>query len=322
MAIGEKVKVISSNPSVVDLPAVFETPIRSDLIQYVHKNVSMNKRQPYAVKPTAGKNYSAESWGTGRALARVPRIKGSGTRRAGQAAFANFARGGHIGHPTNVQRRWQRKTNLNLRRLVTAMGIAASGVAPIVESRGHRIEKLEKIPLVIDNEDLKSITKTKDAQKLLIDLGLEEELEKTKKTYIRAGKGKWRNRRYQHKKGPLIVYDKEFNKKPFRNIQGVELVQVDFLSVLDLCPGGQPGRLVIWTKDSFEKLSDMFGDFTNESTLKGGFLLSSGIATNDDIESLFFSEEVQAFVDQPNLIDKVKTVSNVKQVEMLNDVSQ
>merc|ERR1711915_554377 len=257
--------------------------------------------------------------GTGRAMARVPRIKGSGTRRAGQAAFANFARGGHIGHPTSVLRRWQRKTNLNIRRLVTAMGIAASGIAPIVESRGHRISELKNVPLVINSDDLKEIKKTKQAKELLLNLGLNEELEKTKETYIRAGIGKMRNRKYQNKKGPLLVYNEDFDKKPFRNIQGVDLVKVDDLSVLDLCPGGQPGRLIIWTKDAFEKLTDLFGDFDTEANLKSGFLLSSGIATNDDIESLFFSEDVQAFIDQPILIEPKKTVHNVKKVMMIND---
>lgn len=314
MSFIRKIDVISSKPSQVDMPAVFSVPIRSDLIRFVHKNVALNKRQPYAVSPTAGKNYSAESRGTGRAIARVPRIKGSGTRRAGQAAFANFARGGHLAHPTSVLRRWQRKTNLNLRRLVTAMGIAATGIAPIVESRGHRISQLKSIPLIVHQDDLKAIKKTKDAKNFIISLGLQEELEKTKKTYIRAGKGKLRNRRYQHRKGPLIVYDEDFDKKPFRNIQGVEMEKVDNISVLDLCPGGHPGRLIIWTKDAFEKLSDLFGDFTNESNLKGGFILNAGITSNDDVESLFFSEDIQAFIDEPDLVKNPKLINDVEKL--------
>jgi len=31
----------------------------------------------------AGKKHSAESWGTGRAVARIPRVGGSGTHRSG-----------------------------------------------------------------------------------------------------------------------------------------------------------------------------------------------------------------------------------------------
>merc|ERR1711915_783568 len=116
---------------------------------------------------------------------------------------------------------------------------------------------------------------------------------------------------YIVKKGPLMVYNSEFDKKPFRNIQGVDMVKVDDLSVLDLCPGGQPGRLIIWMKDAFEKLQDLFGDFNNESNLKGNFLLNSGISANDDIESIFFSEEVQAFIDEPHLLDEAKVTHEV-----------
>jgi ribosomal protein L4 len=32
---------------------------------------------------------SAESWGTGRAVSRIPRVPGGGTHRAGQGAFGN-----------------------------------------------------------------------------------------------------------------------------------------------------------------------------------------------------------------------------------------
>ncbi|ELQ74414.1 Ribosomal protein RPL1/RPL2/RL4L4 [Trachipleistophora hominis] len=316
----KKVEIISksSTPSVVDLPPVFRTPVRSDLISFVHKNVALNKRQPYAVSPNAGKNYSAEGWGTGRAVARVPRIKGSGTRRAGQGAFANFCRGGHMAHPTSVMRRWQRKTPLSIRRLVTAMGISASALAPIVESRGHRISGLKSIPLVIDNEMLQGIEKTKDAVRFLNELGLSEEMDKTKEVFIKSGKGKMRNRRYKVKKGPLIVYDGEICAKAFRNVQGVDMCQVDSLSVLELCPGGQPGRLVIWMKDAFLKLHDLFGDFENEANLKPGFLLTGGIASNDDVEKIFYSCEVQAFIDEPCLVDKPKLVKNVQEIEKLN----
>ena len=48
-------------------------------------------RQAYAVKPKAGYDTAAESWCTGRAVARIPRAPGGGTHRAGQAAFGNQA---------------------------------------------------------------------------------------------------------------------------------------------------------------------------------------------------------------------------------------
>lgn len=46
--------------------------------------MAKNKRQAYAVSEKAGHQTSAESWGTGRAVARIPRVGGGGTHRSGQ----------------------------------------------------------------------------------------------------------------------------------------------------------------------------------------------------------------------------------------------
>ena len=60
-------------------------------VQFVHTNMRKNKRQPYAVSAIAGHQTSAESWGTGRAVARIPRVRGGGTHRSGQGAFGNVS---------------------------------------------------------------------------------------------------------------------------------------------------------------------------------------------------------------------------------------
>ena len=67
----------------IPMPAVFTAPIRNDIVQFVHTNMAKNKRQAHGVAWKAGMQHSAESWGTGRAVARVPRISGSGTSRSG-----------------------------------------------------------------------------------------------------------------------------------------------------------------------------------------------------------------------------------------------
>ena len=77
--------------SQVKLPAVFRAPIRPDIVNFVHDQVRKNKRQPYAVAKEAGHQTSAESWGTGRAVARIPRVRGGGTHRSGQGAFGTCA---------------------------------------------------------------------------------------------------------------------------------------------------------------------------------------------------------------------------------------
>jgi len=141
--------------------------------------------------------YSAESWGTGRAVARIPRVAGSGTHRSGQAAFGNMTRGGRMFAPLKTWRRWHRKVNLKQRRHAIAAALAASAITPLVMSRGHLVEKIPELPLVVDDK-LDNYEKTKDAVEFLKRFGAYEDVKKVIKTKcLRAGKGKMRNRRYK-----------------------------------------------------------------------------------------------------------------------------
>jgi large subunit ribosomal protein L4e len=87
----------------VPLPAVFCAPIRQDLVHHVHSCIAKNKRQAYGVNKDAGKQHSAESWGTGRAVSRIPRVAGGGTHAAGAGAFGNMCRGGRMFSPNKVR---------------------------------------------------------------------------------------------------------------------------------------------------------------------------------------------------------------------------
>merc|ERR1719337_655902 len=188
------------------MPTALTAPLRPDLVRYIHTNVSKNKRQAYAVKDKVGYDTAAESWGTGRAVARIPRAPGGGTHRAGQAAFGNMCRGGGMFCPTKTWRRWHRRVNVTEKRHAVVTALAASALPPLVMARGHRIGEVAELPLVV-SDGAESVQKTKQAIDLLKKLGCEEELTKvvdSKK--VRAGKGKMRNRRYQMRRGPLVVY--------------------------------------------------------------------------------------------------------------------
>ncbi|KAM0675943.1 60S ribosomal protein L4 [Gurleya vavrai] len=279
-------------------PKIFSTPISTHCVTETFRRMNMDARQPYAVNKEAGKQHSAEGWGTGRAVARVPRVKGSGTRRAGQAAFANFARKGRMAHPTKVTRRWHRKVTLNERLHALSSGIAASAVPSLVQSRGHLIENLNSVPLVVKDE-IHSFKKTKEAFALLKMLGLEEELKRVKESRnIRAGMGKMRNRKYRQRKGILLVHNGE-GLKAFRNIPGIEIKSLKELSLLDVCPGGHLGRLILWTEDAFinvEKIFDVKENYKRYETL----------AKNDNVEDLFYSAEVQAILEDKKYEEKFK----------------
>merc|ERR1712071_311742 len=154
-------KAESSGAS-IQLPAVFKAPIRPDIVRFVQQQMSLNRRQPYAVSRKAGHQTSAESWGTGRAVARIPRVRGGGTHRSGQAAFGNMCRGGRMFAPTKQWRRWHRKVGVAQKRYAICSAIAATGVPALVMAKGHVIDGIPEVPLVVA-DSVQSFTKTKEA---------------------------------------------------------------------------------------------------------------------------------------------------------------
>lgn len=288
----------TDSATTVHLPDVMKTPMRPDVVRFAHANLSKNKRQPYAVSKSAGHQTSAESWGTGRAVSRIPRVSGGGTHRAGQAAFGNMCRGGRMFAPTKIWRRWHRKVNVNLKRYAMVSAIAASAVPSLVLARGHRIESIPELPLVI-SDSAESVEKTSAALGVLKQIGAYSDAEKAKDSHaIRPGKGKMRNRRYINRKGPLIVYGTEGASlvKAFRNIPGVEIVNVERLNLLKLAPGGHLGRLVVWTKSAFEKLDSIYGSFEKPSEKKKGYVLPRAKMVNGDLSRIINSDEIQSVV--------------------------
>eukprot|EP00245_Coleochaete_scutata_P015385 TRINITY_DN6833_c0_g1_i1.p1 TRINITY_DN6833_c0_g1~~TRINITY_DN6833_c0_g1_i1.p1 ORF type:complete len:405 (+),score=101.36 TRINITY_DN6833_c0_g1_i1:99-1313(+) len=282
----------------IPLPDVLLAPIRPDIVEFVHANLAKNKRQAYAVSEKAGHQTSAESWGTGRAVSRIPRVPGGGTHRAGQGAFGNMCRGGRMFAPTKIWRRWHRKVNINQKRYAIASALAASAIPSLVLARGHKIEKVPEVPLVLGDE-VESFEKTSQAVKALRKVGAFDDVEKVKASRnVRRGKGKMRNRRYISRKGPLVVYGTEGAKlvKSFRNIPGIEVCSVERLNLLQLAPGGHLGRFVIWTKSAFERLDDIFGTFNKPSVVKKGYVLPRAPMANSDLTRIINSDEIQSIV--------------------------
>lgn len=306
----------------LSLPAVFTAPIRPDIVNTIHNSVARNKRQARGVSRLAGHQTSAESWGTGRAVARIPRVGGSGTSRSGQGAFGNMCRGGHMFAPLKVYRKWHQKTNLKERRHAVASALAASAVAPLVMARGHKVENVSEIPLVVDSLSFK---KSKDILKALLNLGLADELKRvalSKK--VRTGRGKMRNRRYVKRRGPLIIHDiteKEV-KLGARNIMGVDTCRVQKLNILQLAPGGHVGRLLVFTKKAFQALNDIFGTYKRPGQEKGGYHLQRHTLNSADLSRLINSDQIQSVIRAPKHIDlhyhKLNPLKNKEEMKKLN----
>jgi large subunit ribosomal protein L4e len=175
--------------------------------------------------------------------------------------------------PTKIWRRWHVKVSVNQRRFATVSALAATALPSLVLARGHRVESVSEIPLVVSSA-AESYTKTRQAVTLLKTLHAHADVVKVSNSRtLRAGKGKMRNRRHRQRRGPLIVY-KENNGivRAFRNIPGVELVNVTRLNLLQLAPGGHLGRFVIWTEAAFKMLDEVFGTFDKASVHKKDYL--------------------------------------------------
>lgn len=312
----------------VHMPAVFTAPIRDDIVQFVHANMAKNRIQAHGVAWLAGKLHSAESWGTGRAVARIPRISGSGTHRSGQAAFGNMCRKGHMFAPLKIWRRWHRKVNTNQKRHAVASALAASACAPLVMARGHRIEEIPELPLVVDSLNVDS---TKALLKALQNSGASADLHRARHNKSkRAGQGKMRNSRFVLRKGPLIIYgDADASvKRTARNLPGVDVCNVHRLNLLQLAPGGHLGRLVVFTKDAFEGLNKVFGTYRAKGIEKHGYQLERGTMDCADLARIINSDTVQSKLRAPRtnvrLHDKNKKnpLKNRNMMQKLNPFSK
>merc|ERR1712088_434934 len=306
------------------LPAVFKAPIRPDIVSFIHHEVAKNHRQSYAVNRDAGHQTSAESWGTGRAVARIPRVRGGGTHGSGQGAFGNMCRGGHMFAPTKVYRRWHRKVSVAQKRYAMVSAIAATGVPALVMAKGHRIEGTPECPLVVSDK-VQSFAKTKEAKIFLKRTRAHNDVDQVYKSQrMRAGKGKMRNRRRVQKRGPLVIYDEDQGlTKAFRNIPGVDCIQVDKLNLLKLAPGGHVGRFCIWTEAAFKKLDGLYGTWRKASTEKAGWNLPQPKMAVSDLSKLLKSEEIRAVLRAPNksvrrAVVKTNPLKNIRSMIQLN----
>jgi large subunit ribosomal protein L4e len=295
----------------VTLPGVFVSPIRPDIVQFVHTNMNKNHRQAYAVKREAGHQCSAASWGTGRAVSRIPRVHGGGTHRAGQGAFGNMCRGGRMFNPTKTWRKWHRKINVNQRRYAVASALAASAIPALVMARGHRVDNVPELPLVLPT-NVENTLKTAKAVDFLTGVGAYDDVKKVMDSrQIRRGKGKSRNRRYVQRKGPLVIYHEDNGiVKALRNVPGVDTCCVTRLNLLQLAPGGHLGRFCVWTKGAFEKLDSLYGTPSKLSQEKTGYQLPRASMTQADLPRIINSDEVQSVLRAKGSVTKVGRKKN------------
>ena len=241
----------------VDMPRIFSIKPRKDLIRKASEISFSRNKQVQGRNKRAGLRNTAKGWGTGHGISRAPRIKGSGFPTARNVGRVPFAKGGRRAHPIKTEKIVKKKINKKVNKLSLISAISASGDLDWVKNRGHLIDKVPEIPLVIDDK-IQTVKKTKLMYSILSELGLEDELVKVKEgKKIRAGKGKRRGRKYKNKKSILVVIKDDFGiVKASRNIPGVDVIKFENLSIANLAPGGLSGRLILWAQSAFNDLKN------------------------------------------------------------------
>ncbi len=240
----------------VELPLIFSTPFRRELIHKAFTNLNSHKFQPQGRHPSAGQDVVADSNDppTGQGVSRVARMSGGGGGRQGQGGEVASTRGGRQAHPPIVEKVIYKKLNKKENKLALCSAIAATASKELVESRGHKIEGIESFPIVV-SDDIESISKTSEMSKILDSLKLTQDVNRLQSRKPRSGKPSLRGRSKKVGKSVLFVTKDAKNlSKAIGALPGVEAKSVRELSVLDLAPGSDPIRLTVYSKSAIEEI--------------------------------------------------------------------
>lgn len=241
----------------VNVPDVFETQLRADLVKRAFWLVGSHGFQPKGRDPMAGERTSAETHSppTGTGQSRIPRVKGERYSRSGLAGGVASVVKGRLPHPPRSEKVIYFGVNKKERRLATDSAIAYTAQLDAVKARGHRVKKLS-LPLVV-SDDVETVEKTAELVSFFEKIDLAQELDRVKDgVKRRTGKGRLRGRVYRTGVGPLIVVTNDRGVgKAAGSIPGVQVRRVESVNVMDLAPGGVPGRLTLWTESAMSALS-------------------------------------------------------------------
>jgi large subunit ribosomal protein L4e len=242
----------------IELPAVFETPYRPEVIHKVYVNILSHSYQKQGRYPAAGEMVSAESRNTGLGIARLARARGEGFPRAGQAAGVAGVKHGRVAHPPESWKIIHKKINHKEKQLGLCSAIAITSKKELVQRRGHKVGDDVSLPLVVSN-DIESIAKTKELKDILIRLGLGDDIARASRVRkVRSGTARRRGRSSRSGTSALIIVGNDSKLVSLsRSIPGIDIKHAKDVSILDLVPGSKPIRLTIFSQSAIEYLKGL-----------------------------------------------------------------
>lgn len=225
----------------VDVPKVFSTSYRVDLIQKSVLSDIAERRQAHRTNPGAGLQTSGAYFGSRRnkfrqtinkGMSRLPRLK-TGGGGLGRVIRLPQTRGGLRAHAAK-RMDWSRKINRKEYALALNSAIAASADKKLLEARGHKVT--QELPIVLEDR-LAELKKSSAVIEALQKIGLEGELNSKKRRKIL-----------------LVVKEDKGIVKAAANLPGLDVTVVSELSVEALAPGTMPGRLTVWAEAAIKSL--------------------------------------------------------------------
>jgi large subunit ribosomal protein L4e len=248
----------------IELPGIFTEPFRPDLIRKAFSVEKANQRQPYGPSEGSGMRHAVATWGKGRGAARVQRLKQGRT-----AAESPNNVGGRRAHPPRVEKKWHEKINKKEYRKALRSAISATAMDEVVRRRGHLYEEEVSLPIVLEkdferfheiiDQSGENVSYTRKVRETLENVGIRDDLVRAKEgKHIRAGRGKLRGRKYRIPRSALVVLS-EFNgmEKAINNLPGVDVTTPEKLDIEILAPGGDAGRLTIFTENALKMLEGL-----------------------------------------------------------------
>ncbi|MGC8478448.1 MAG: 50S ribosomal protein L4 [Candidatus Micrarchaeia archaeon] len=239
----------------------FREQVREDLIRRAVLSENSASLQPQAHSVMAGMQTTASYYGamssyrTGRHVGHAmrPREKlGGGVQ--GKVKRIPSAVKGRRAHPHMVEKILIESINAKEYRKALRSAIAATASKDYVKQKPEGLD----IPIVISDK-VENFAKTKDIINMLKSLKLLDLVEESKRRKHTKNARSGKKRHY--KKSFLLVVSKSDAPaiKAAKNIAGSDACSISEIKAGLLAPGGNPGRIVIWSESAFKAIDEEVG---------------------------------------------------------------
>lgn len=247
-----------------ELPALFSTPHRDDLIKRAVLSEESKTYQPKGSYRWAGLNTSAKYRGRKEMFGAV---KNKGIPHLPHEVLPKGQLGKvkRVPHSVKGRRAHPPKTSeiiieeMNQREYLLALwsAIGSTTDKALVSKRcGFDVSA----PYVLDNS-FEKLVKTKNVLDVFNSLKLSSLVEKSKNKRKAISGVRHRSVRTKAPRGPLVVVgDGCTALKAGRNIPGVSVVKASELKVRLLAPGTHAGRLTLYTENALAKINELYSN--------------------------------------------------------------